>query len=73
MKKLKLYVWENVLINYTDGIMFALAENADHARKLICEYVGVKEDNTNSTVVEDLKSQPKVYDAPVGYAVWGGA
>lgn len=32
---LKLYVWEGVLTDYTDGIMFALAENEDEAKELI--------------------------------------
>ena len=35
-KKLKLYVWTNVLKDYTSGIAFALAESPDHARYLIC-------------------------------------
>ena len=34
--ELKLYVWGNVLTEYTAGIAFAFAESEDHARRLIC-------------------------------------
>lgn len=37
MKKLKLFVWENVLSNYTDGIVFAIAEDEIKARKMLIE------------------------------------
>ncbi|MFA5300454.1 MAG: hypothetical protein WC389_19890 [Lutibacter sp.] len=73
MKKLKLYVWEKVLTNYTSGVMFALAENAEHARKLICESECINFESTHSTVKNELNSEPKEYSVPVGYAVWGGA
>jgi hypothetical protein len=33
----KLYVWENVLMDYTSGIMFALANSIDEARMLIAK------------------------------------
>ena len=34
--KLKLYVWTNVLTDYTSGVAFALATSTDQARRLIC-------------------------------------
>lgn len=40
-KQLFLYVWENVLSDYTSGIAFALAESEEEARKLVkkeCPY-----------------------------------
>ena len=63
-KQLKLYVWEDVLTDYTPGIMFALAESPEEARELIrekCDYVG-----------EELEQEPECYETPVGFAVWGG-
>jgi hypothetical protein len=73
MKKLKLYVWENVLTYYTSGVMFAFAENEDHARRLICKTAGCEITDKNSTVVGDLQSKPQEYNIPVGFAFWGGA
>lgn len=95
-KKLKLYVWEGVLTDYTDGVMFALAHNVEEAREVICPgwneaeklirtvpgidplrplgkrggkskhgyYVGDEH--------KDLRADPDIYDAPVGFAVGGG-
>jgi hypothetical protein len=34
MRKLKLYVWEDVLTDYTSGVMFALAESEEEPRVL---------------------------------------
>jgi hypothetical protein len=35
MTSYKLYVWEGVLTDYTDGIIFALAETAEQARESV--------------------------------------
>lgn len=63
-KKLKLYVWEGVLEDWTSGIMFALAENADDARKLIADKMGYETD--------DLKIEPKKITDREGFYVYGG-
>jgi hypothetical protein len=65
---MKLYVWEYVLVDYTPGIMFAIAQSEDEARKEIlkkCDYIPE----------EDLAKTPDVYDitTPVGFYCWGGA
>ena len=63
-KKLKLYVWEDVLRDWSAGVMFAMAYSPKHARKLIlkaCNYVG-----------DDLNGEPKVVTKPEGFVVWGG-
>ena len=64
-KKLKLYVWENVLTDYTSGVMFALATSADEARSLILK----KRDYVPPS---DLAQEPKCIETPEGFAVWGG-
>ena len=64
-KKLKLYVWENVLTDYTDGVMFALAPDVATARKLILE-------KCNYIPGEDLIKDPIEITKPAGFAVWGG-
>lgn len=63
--KLYLWVWSPALRDYTAGVMFALAATADEARALIlkdCDYIPSAE----------LAVEPTRYDAPVGFAVWGG-
>ena len=65
---MRLYVWEDALEDYTPGIMFAFAKNANEARKMILE----KYPNSTS-VNRDLKQKPKSYSKPVGFAVWGGS
>ncbi len=62
---LKLYVWSPALTDYTDGIIFALAESADHARTLVKQH-------EPHVPPGDMQRPPQVYDAPVGFAVWGG-
>lgn len=63
-KTLKLYVWENVLRDYTDGIAFALAPNEIEARELVIEKL---ESNH-----EDLCKRPRVIEEPEGFYLWGG-
>lgn len=64
---LKLYVWYNVFRGYTPGIAFALATSEENARKLIeghCEDWELAKG--------ELMGAPMVYDAPMGFHMWGG-
>jgi hypothetical protein len=65
-RKLKLFVWENCLTDYTSGVMFALAYDAEQARMMIRE----KDKVAGGT--GDLGAEPKVITKPEGFAVWGG-
>lgn len=68
MDKLKLFVWHNVLIDYTDGIMFALAHTEEEAREVI-----LKEGGGLESVEKDLAEvTPTVYETPVGFYLYGG-
>ena len=81
----KLFVWDGVLTDYTDGIMFALAEAADDARRAIREARGETSDENKERwgpegykgiVYDDLRAEPQVFD-PAGdeaaaFIVWGG-
>ncbi len=62
----KLYVWEGVLSDYTDGVMFAYAQDPDHARKLILE-------NQQMSNIDDLAIEPREVTTPEGFAIWGGS
>lgn len=66
-KKLKLYVWEEVLCDYKPGIMFAIASSIENARKQILE----KEE---FVIPEDLEKIPDEYDftLPHAWVLWGG-
>lgn len=64
---LKLFVWEDVLCDYSSGIMFALAHDVDEARKVIIE-----KNRSSSSVKIDLVADPVVITSPEGFAVWGG-
>lgn len=68
MKKLKLYVWEGVLTDYTSGIAFALAYSAKEARQLIIAQHGY----ATGQLIEDLKARPSVYAKPFGLSMYGG-
>jgi len=67
-KKLKLYVWEDVLVDYTAGIMFAMAYDEEGARRAILRSGG----KGLYGVETDLRKKPKVYYKPKGYFVYGG-
>lgn len=65
MKNLKLYVWEGVLTSYTDGMMFAFAENVEKARELLLQ-------NSKFIPKEDLAQNPQVITTPYALVFWGG-
>ena len=65
-RTLKLYVWEDVLCDWTCGIMFALAYDVRQARKLIRE----KRSGFSS---KGLDLAPQVIKAPKAFAISGGS
>lgn len=70
---LKLFVWENVLVDHTAGIMFALAENVEEAKKAILEKT--KKDGYNSLYYEnEFRNKPyRVISETEGFSIEGGA
>ena len=74
---LNLYVWEEVLCDYTCGTAFALAYSLEEAEKLVSDYYNkgfgwTKEDGNYEIPYFVKKEKPKIYNVPVGYAIWGG-
>lgn len=64
-KKLKLFLWEDVLTDYTPGVMGAYAYSPDHARELLlaqCSYLPKG----------DLAKEPKVIETEDAFICWGG-
>ena len=66
-KKMKVFVWEDVLTDYTSGMMVAVAPTVEEARAALlkeCYYIPEG----------DLNQQPKELDLSeaVGFVCWGG-
>ncbi len=63
---MKLYVWDNVLTDYTDGIMFAVAPNLEDARRQLRESIGYDH--------PDIKNEPIEYSGKrrICRTVFGG-
>lgn len=67
MSELKLYVWNKVFCDHSDGIAFALAESESEARDLILKGY----DNNMSR--EELNCEPDVVTAgKYGMFMFGG-
>jgi hypothetical protein len=78
-ESLKMFVWNNVLTDYTSGMICVLAHNIEEARDVIAHdrewgiitradgsvYVG-------PLVCETEHTDPVVYDVPTVVHVWGG-
>lgn len=60
-QRLKLYVWEDVLVNDRPAMAFALARNADEAREAIRKKEGQRH------IVSCLDREPKVVEAAEGF------
>ena len=82
--KYRLYVWEDVLADYTSGIMFAIASSVEEARILILkEYdedaANIAKRNpyderlsTNSMWNDLFNQKPIVLNKKQGFYCWGG-
>ena len=66
-KKMKVFVWEGVLTDYSNGMMVSVASSVEEARAALmkeCDYIPEG----------DLNQQPKELDLSeaVGFVCWGG-
>lgn len=73
---LKLYVWENVLCNYSSGIAFALADTVESAREIILKKFENRFEDTFSYRYNIFKkeleeNEPKIHETSIGYFLWG--
>jgi len=66
-EQLKFYLWEDVLWDFSPGVMFALAANVKDARRLIRNTMPPCD-----SVEEGLARRPKVISRPFGYTLHGG-
>lgn len=64
---MKLFVWDDVLTDYTGGIIFAYAETLEEARKIVLEVDDLR------PVQNAIESEPVVYDdKSTARVLWGG-
>jgi len=65
---MKLYIWKEVLCDYTCGIAFAMANSLEEAKQVIRDSVD------EYYCVDDtvFYKEPEVYEIPYGFAIWGG-
>ena len=76
---LKLYVWENVLEDYTEGMACAIAESEEKAWELLKEkdhtawwiLNGSPKDRNYKGIYKDAL-RPREITIPEAFVVWGG-
>ena len=76
---LKLFVWKDVLKDYTSGIVCILANNLEEAMELLKKedhtawwVLNGKPDNRDYKGIYKLIKQPKIITKPEAFVVWGG-
>ena len=69
-EELKLYIWRDVLCDYTCGIIVAMAHNIEDARSVVISS-GLDEWN-HTRVVRAIEDDPEVHSNPYGTYVVGG-
>jgi hypothetical protein len=78
-RKLKLYVWDGVLTDYTSGMIVAMAYDIDHARRLVCKAAkipcsrkGVPNKGQYGSLALDVMTEPAEFSVPACAWVSGG-
>ena len=62
---MKLYIWRDVLRDYTSGIAFCMAHSLGEA-------FAVMKANMADYEFAELNGDPEVHDEPFGAHIWGG-
>lgn len=68
---LKMFVWEDIMTDYTPGLACALAYDVDEARKVLVKKANKKQ-NGSASLEDGLKNEPQIIEAPEGFYVHGG-
>jgi hypothetical protein len=70
MTKLKMFVWRDVLTDYTSGIAVALAKTEEEARTVILRDA---KDYERKSLGSDISGKAdEIYENPSGVHCWGG-
>lgn len=70
MNTLKLFIWDDVLSDYTSGIIVALAHDLFEARRVVL--ASLTEDWERPRVERAIADEPAVFEVPVARVVYGG-
>lgn len=68
--ELKLFLWRDVLKDYTSGVIFALAHNIEEARQCALQSAN---QFVKDSVEEAIRAEPEVITASFGFVLSGGA
>lgn len=69
-KKLKLYVWHDVLADWTAGVAYALARSSEEAKELLIKS-GLSETRWNGLLLDGQLCAE--YDGPMAGFCYGGS
>lgn len=71
---MKLFLWTNVLRDYSPGVIFAVAETEEQAKELVMQHEDPEGVLPPSFVREEMdRNPPQVIEEPFGFWLWGGA
>ena len=70
MKKLKLFVWENVLCDWTCGHIVVFASSVQNAREVVRATI---DGCDHHSLLEVFTKDPIIYDDAVAIPCWGGS
>jgi hypothetical protein len=68
---MKMFVWKDVLIDYTSGLAVAHARNIAQAKALLIK-AGISESNWNGYLLDGQEAQVTPADKPGAAFVYGG-
>ena len=66
-EKLKMYVWDNVLTDYTSGMICILAHDLGEAF-----LIARKDAEFSENALKEMETEPKVYENPKAVLCYGG-
>lgn len=77
--RLKLFVWEDVLTDWTSGLICILAESLEQAMELLKKknhtawwVLNGEPENRDFKGIYKLIKNPKIVKKPEAFVVWGG-
>ena len=80
---MKIYLWEKVLTDYTDGAMFAYADSVEEAKELILQHYDsefqplkkrdlIDFESYRNQVKSDLEKHYTIIEGKFGFQIFGG-
>ena len=70
MKNLKLFVWDDVLCDWTCGHISVLSSSVEQAREVVRSTV---DECDSQSTLKVFTEEPTIYTDPVAILCWGGS